>query len=67
MFKCKLSSICSHTKSVCGGTIDSPLKDDEIICTEINCIDECTCLNYGNMKIDEEVNTIFNFELLCNH
>ena len=31
----------------CDGTIDCPSEDDEMICIEPNCIDQCTCLNYG--------------------
>ena len=47
MFACKMSSIGIHTNNVYDGTIDCPLKDNEIICSKVNCIDECTSLNDG--------------------
>ena len=47
MFTCKFSSTCILTNNVCDGITDCPLSDDENICIGTNCIDECTCLNYG--------------------
>ncbi len=60
MFKCRYISICIQSENVCDGTTDCPMRDDEIICENIGCVDQCTCLNYGISCTKQDLSKIHN-------